>query len=91
MWARERTKFLKDYNQRLFNYLVVASLVAVVVARFVLKWAVLEALAWLLFVLLETYTRVFWSDEGLNYNRAWRVFVGVWEAVVFNPVIDLDR
>ena len=91
MWARERTKFLKDYNERLFNGLVVASLAAVVVARFVLKWVALEALAWLLFALLETYTRVFWSNEGLNNNRAWRVFVGVWEAVVFNPVIDLDR
>ena len=91
MWARERTKFLKDYNQRLFNWLVVASLVIVVIARFILKWAILEALAWLLFIFLETYTRVFWSNEGLYYNRAWRVFVGVWEAVVFNPVIDLDR
>lgn len=90
MWTRERTQFLKDYNQRLFNWLVVFSLVMVAVARFVLRWTLVELCAWALFVFLETYTRIFWSVEGLYYNPAWRVFVGVWEAIVFNPVCDLD-
>eukprot|EP00897_Mesotaenium_endlicherianum_P008252 jgi/Mesen1/7455/ME000389S06798 len=91
MWARERAQFLKDYNQRLFNWLVVFSLVVVVLARFVLKWVLLEFAAWALFVFLETYTRIFWSFEGLYYNAVWRAFIAVWEAVVFNPLLDMDK
>ncbi|CAI7780250.1 unnamed protein product [Closterium sp. NIES-53] len=50
---RERSQFLKEYNQRLFNWLVIGSLVLVVVGRFMVKWVVVEVLAWALFVFLE--------------------------------------
>ncbi|CAI5471277.1 unnamed protein product, partial [Closterium sp. Yama58-4] len=89
-WTRERSQFLKEYNQRLFNWLVIGSLVLVVVGRFMVKWVVVEVLAWALFVFLETYTRIFWSFDSLYLNPAWRTFVNVWEAVVYNPFIDLD-
>ncbi|GJP43245.1 hypothetical protein CLOM_g2731 [Closterium sp. NIES-68] len=89
-WTRERSQFLKEYNQRLFNWLVIGSLVLVVIGRFVVKWVVVEVLAWALFVFLETYTRIFWSFDSLYLNPAWRSFVNVWEAVVYNPFIDLD-
>ncbi|CAI5494657.1 unnamed protein product [Closterium sp. Naga37s-1] len=89
-WTRERSQFLKEYNQRLFNWLVIGSLVLVVIGRFVVKWVVVEVLAWALFVFLETYTRIFWSFDSLYLNPAWRTFVNVWEAVVYNPFIDLD-
>ncbi|CAI7927785.1 unnamed protein product, partial [Closterium sp. NIES-54] len=52
-WTRERSQFLKEYNQRLFNWLVIGSLVLVVVGRFMVKWVVVEVLAWALFVFLE--------------------------------------
>eukprot|EP00850_Spirogloea_muscicola_P005528 SM000025S08423 [mRNA] locus=s25:657110:662613:- [translate_table: standard] len=91
MWIRERAQFVKDYNQRLFNWLVVFSLVMVVMARFFLKWAILEVCAWALFVFLETYMRMFSSAEGLKNNDTWRTVIAVWEAVVFNPLLDLDR
>ncbi|CAI5472647.1 unnamed protein product, partial [Closterium sp. Yama58-4] len=89
-WTRERSQFLKEYNQRLFNWLVIGSLVLVVVGRFMVKWVVVEVLAWALFVFLETYTRIFWSFDSLYLNPAWRTFVNIWEAVVYNPFIDLD-
>lgn len=90
MWSRERGQFLKEYNQRLFNWLVVASLVLVVVGRFIIKWVIIEVVAWALFVFLEAYTRIFFSVEGLYYNQGWRTFVQVWESVVYNPLVDLD-
>ncbi|KAL3683680.1 hypothetical protein R1sor_001702 [Riccia sorocarpa] len=91
MWARSRSQFLNDYNRRLFNWLVAFSLVMVVVGRFFLKFYPLELVAWALFILLEVYMHLFWSAESLHYNPTWQLVVGVWEAVVYNPVLDLDR
>ncbi|BBN11348.1 hypothetical protein MPTK1_5g11130 [Marchantia polymorpha subsp. ruderalis] len=91
MWSRSRTQFLNDYNHRLFNWIVGFSLVMVVVARFCFKFYPLEIAAWALFVMLEAYTHLFWSAESLYYNPTWQVVVGVWETLVYNPVIDLDR
>lgn len=91
MLGKSRALFIKDYNNRLFNWLVAFSLVMVVVGRFVIKFFLLEIGAWVMFIFLETYTRMFWSSESLYYNPAWHVIVATWESFVYNPIIDLDK
>jgi hypothetical protein len=91
MLAKSRALFIKEYNNKLFNWLVTFSLVMVVVGRFVIKFFLLEIVAWVMFVFLETYTRMFWSAESLYYNPAWHIIVSSWETIVYNPILDLDR
>ncbi|KAH0887071.1 hypothetical protein HID58_063167 [Brassica napus] len=91
MMGKARSLFIKEYNNRLFNWLVAFSLVTVVVGRFIIKFILLEMAAWILFIFLETYTRMFWTAESLFYNPVWHFIVGTWETVVYSPVLDLDR
>lgn len=91
MLGKSRSLFIKEYNHRLFNWLVAFSLVMVVVGRFVIKFILVEIGAWILFIFLETYTRMFWSAESLYYNPVWHVIVTTWETVVYSPILDLDR
>ncbi len=57
---RERLRFMQSYNDRLFGGLVVASLAAIVVFRFVLRVAALETAAWVAFAFLQ----VGWISQG---------------------------
>lgn len=91
MLGKSRSLFIKEYNHRLFNWLVAFSLVMVVVGRFIIKFILLEIGAWIMFIFLETYTRMFWSAESLYYNPAWHFIVAAWEAIVYSPILDLDR
>ncbi|XP_044503117.1 guanylate-binding protein 4-like isoform X1 [Mangifera indica] len=91
MLGKSRSLFIKEYNQRLFNWLVAFSLVMVVVGRFIIKFILIEMGAWILFIFLETYTRLFWSAESLYYNPVWHFIVATWETLVYSPLIDLDR
>ncbi|XP_062214327.1 uncharacterized protein LOC133915255 [Phragmites australis] len=91
MLAKSRSLFIKEYNNKLFNWLVTFSLVMVVVGRFVIKFFLLEIVAWVMFIFLETYTRMFWSAESLYYNPAWHIIVSSWETIVYSPILDLDR
>ncbi|OAY82516.1 Guanylate-binding protein 4 [Ananas comosus] len=91
MLAKSRALFIKDYNNRLFNWLVTFALVMVVVGRFIIKFFLLEIGAWVMFIFLETYTRMFWSAESLYYNPAWHIIVATWETIVYSPLLDLDR
>ncbi|KMZ56062.1 Guanylate-binding-like protein [Zostera marina] len=91
MLVKSQALFIKDYNQRLFNWLVSFSLVMVVVGRFFIKFILLEFGGWVLFIFLETYTRMFWSAESLYYNPGWHIIVSTWETIVYNPILDLDR
>ncbi|MCD9560605.1 hypothetical protein HAX54_019322 [Datura stramonium] len=91
MLGKSKSLFIKEYNQRLFNWLVVFSLVMVVLGRFVIKFFLVELGAWTLFIFLETYTRLFWSTESLYYNPVWHSFLATWETLVYNPILDLDR
>ncbi|KAL6564417.1 hypothetical protein OROMI_015867 [Orobanche minor] len=90
MLGRSKSLFIKEYNHRLFNWLVGFALVMVVVGRFVVKFFLIEIGAWILFIFLETYTRMFWTSESLYYNPVWHAIVGTWEAVVYSPILDLD-
>lgn len=91
MLGKSRTQFIKDYNQRLFNWLVAFSLVMVVLGRFLIKFFLVEIGGWVMFIFLETYTRMFWSAESLYYNPGWHFIVMTWETIVYSPVLDLDR
>ncbi|KAI4329733.1 hypothetical protein MLD38_028083 [Melastoma candidum] len=91
MMSKSRTLFIKEYNHRLFNWLVAFSLVMVVIGRFVIKFIMIEVGAWVMFIFLETYTRMFWSAETLYFNPVWHFIVATWENLVYNPVLDLDR
>ncbi|XP_058209123.1 uncharacterized protein LOC131322037 [Rhododendron vialii] len=91
MMGKSKSQFIKEYNHRLFNWLVAFSLVMVVVGRFVMKFIMIEIGAWILFIFLETYTRMFWSAESLYYNPAWHFIVAGWESLVYSPILDLDR
>ncbi|KAG6434927.1 hypothetical protein SASPL_106571 [Salvia splendens] len=91
MLGKAKSLFIKEYNQRLFNWLVAFSLVMVVVGRFIVKFILIELGAWVLFIFLEVYTRMFWSSESLYYNPVWHGIVKTWETVVYSPVLDLDR
>lgn len=91
MLVKSQALFIKEYNQRLFNWLVSLSLVMVVVGRFFIKFILLEFGGWVLFIFLETYTRMFWSAESLYYNPGWHIIVSTWETIVYNPILDLDR
>ncbi|GAB4841666.1 hypothetical protein Ancab_022388 [Ancistrocladus abbreviatus] len=91
MLGKSRSLFIKEYNNRLFNWLVAFSLVMVVVGRFIVKIFLIEIGAWIMFIFLETYTRMFWSAEALYYNPIWHAIVASWETIVYSPVLDLDR
>lgn len=91
MMGKSKSLFIKEYNQRLFNWLVAFSLVMVVIGRFIIKFILIEIGAWIMFIFLETYTRMFWSAEALYYNPIWHVIVATWESLVYNPILDLDR
>lgn len=91
MLTRSRALFIKEYNNKLFNWLVIFSLVMVVIGRFVVRFFLLEIVAWVMFAFLETYTRLFWSSESLYYNPVWHIVVSTWETIVYNPFLDLDR
>ncbi|KAM4087465.1 hypothetical protein ACJW30_10G179600 [Castanea mollissima] len=91
MLGKSQSLFIKEYNHRLFNWLVAFSLVMVVVGRFIIKFFLIEIGAWVLFIFLETYTRMFWSAESLYYNPVWHFIVATWETLVYSPLLDLDR
>jgi hypothetical protein len=91
MMGKSKSSFINEYNHRLFNWLVVFSLVMVVVGRFIIKFILIEIGAWILFIFLETYTRMFWSVESLYYNPVWHFIVATWETLVYSPFLDLDR
>lgn len=91
MLDKSQSLFIKEYNHRLFNWLVAFALVMVVIGRFVIKFILLEIAAWILFIFLETYTRMFWSAESLYYNPVWHFIVSTWETLVYSPILDLDR
>ncbi|KVI03886.1 Guanylate-binding protein, C-terminal [Cynara cardunculus var. scolymus] len=91
MMGKSKSLFIKEYNHRLFNWLVAFSLVMVIVGRFIIKFILIEIGAWILFIFLETYTRMFWSPESLYYNPIWHCIVATWETLVYSPILDLDR
>ncbi|QHO23109.1 Guanylate-binding protein [Arachis hypogaea] len=91
MLGKSRALFIKEYNKKIFNWLVTLSLVMVVIGRFITRFILIEIGAWMLFIFLQTYTRMFWSEESLYYNPVWNFIVATWETLVYSPILDLDR
>jgi hypothetical protein len=54
---REGNRFQRDYNDRLYSGLVIATLAAALICRFALKRVVLEMAAWGSFIFLEVRAR----------------------------------
>ncbi|URD95157.1 GTP binding protein [Musa troglodytarum] len=72
MLGKSRSLFIKDYNDRLSNWLVIFSLTVAIVGRFIIKFFLLEIAGWAMFIFLETYARMFWSSESL-----WATPIGI--------------
>ena len=52
-WKREERRFRQDYNDKLFNGLILVLFVDIVVSRFLLKSNLLESIGWILFIFLQ--------------------------------------
>ena len=52
-WRREHTRFKHDYNDKLYNGLVLLLLVDILMFRFVIKFSILESLGWVIFLFLQ--------------------------------------
>ncbi|CAL9088139.1 unnamed protein product, partial [Musa textilis] len=86
MLGKSRSLFIKDYNDRLSNWLVIFSLTVAIVGRFIIKFFLLEIAGWAMFIFLETYARMFWSSESLYYNPSWHIIVSTWETIFFSII-----
>ncbi|KAG2441877.1 hypothetical protein HXX76_003484 [Chlamydomonas incerta] len=80
-WARASKAFGKDYNDRLFTGLVVASLAAACLFRFLLRVQLLEGAAWAAFLFLEIYPKVH-PASSMYDTKGWALTVRLWELVV---------
>lgn len=78
-WKQSRAQFAKDYNDRLFTGLLICSVAAIVVFRFVVKVAVLEAVGWVSVVFLELYPHLFRGAGSMYETRWWKVTSQIWE------------
>lgn len=54
-WRREHTRFKHDYNDKLYNGLVLLLLVDILTFRFVIKFSILESLGWVVFLFLQVH------------------------------------
>jgi hypothetical protein len=91
-WERESSRFNRDYNERLYNGLVLMAVAAIVIFRFAVKWSLGESLGWLAFLFLQLYPKSFLGTGSSMYDTAtWQSLVGAWEIVIDNPLIDLER
>ncbi|KAL4532226.1 hypothetical protein Ndes2437B_g02641 [Nannochloris sp. 'desiccata'] len=91
-WERESSRFNRDYNERLYNGLVLMAVAAIVVFRFVVRWSLGETAGWGVFLFLQMYPKSFLGTGSSMYETAtWQSLVGLWEVVIDNPLIDLER
>ncbi|KAF6248953.1 guanylate-binding protein [Scenedesmus sp. NREL 46B-D3] len=81
-WSQARMQFGKDYNDRLFTGLLVAAVADIVIFRFVIKAALLEAAGWLAVVFLELYPHLLGGAGNMYTTRWWKATAAVWEALV---------
>uniref|UniRef100_A0A061RA81 Guanylate-binding family protein n=1 Tax=Tetraselmis sp. GSL018 TaxID=582737 RepID=A0A061RA81_9CHLO len=88
--SRARKEFLADYNSRLFQGLLVASLALIGVFRFLLSVPALELCGWALFLGLECSGQLGFGATALYDTAAWRILMWVWESAVYNGTVDLE-
>eukprot|EP00775_Hariotina_reticulata_P007219 gene7219-7432_t len=81
-WKQGHSQFSKDYNDRLFTGLLLCAVAAIVVFRFVVKVALLEAVGWLAIVFLEVYPHVFGTAGSMYTTRWWKIAAQLWESLM---------
>ena len=91
---RERAAFAQTYNARLLNGLLLISVGGVVTFRFLYVAPLAELASWALFLLLEVAPKFYFTaglnGEGMFESAWWGTASRVWEAAVYNPVLDMD-
>lgn len=90
-WDRENARFVHDYNDKLYNGLVILSVAAIVIFRFVIRWSLGETGGWIGFVFLQIYPNLFLASGTSMYETSgWHAMVTGWEFIANNPIIDLE-
>lgn len=90
--ARERSLFLQGYNRRLLNGLLGLAVALIAGGRLFARSPAVELAGWALFAVLEGYPKLhLGGEEALFESVWWRLAVRVWEAAVYNRLVDLDR
>lgn len=89
LWHRELDHFRRDYNDRLYNGLVLFSLGAVLCFRFILRFSVMETLSWVAFIFLQVYPKLYLSGGSMYETLWWHWVARAWELLVYNPLYDL--
>jgi hypothetical protein len=82
-WKQADGDFMRQYNDRLLSCLLVCSVGAVVVFRFVIRVQLLEVGGWLAFLFLEVYPKIYPGPGSMYDAPWWRLTARVWEVVVF--------
>ena len=91
-WDRELSRFNKEFNDKLLNGVVFIAIAVVVIFRFVIRWGLGETAGWIVFIFLQIYPRTFiGSSSSMFDTKGWQLVVKIWEAIVDNPVIDIQR
>ena len=92
--AEGAAEYTASYREQLHRFLVIASVGGVLISRLLLKSTVLELVCAIAFVGVELLPALLpfgygsqWVWESAYVHTA----VGVYEAVVFNPLWDLER
>lgn len=86
-WRREEARFRRDYNDKLFNGLVVFALADILLFRFVIRVSLAETVGWVGFVFLQVYPKLYLSGGSMYDAKWWGWLVRVWELTVWNPVL----
>ncbi|KAK9908714.1 hypothetical protein WJX75_001863 [Coccomyxa subellipsoidea] len=88
---RESARFVRDYNDRIFNGLVIACLADILVFRFLVRISLMETVGWVAFAFLQVYPKMFLSGGSMYETLWWGALVKVWEVIVYNSVMDLQQ
>lgn len=82
-WQQARSRFATDYNDRLFTGLLLSAVGAIVLFRFVIKVALLEAVSWAAVIFLEVYPHVWGGSRAMYNSWWWQMTSKAWEAVMW--------
>lgn len=83
--------FLRDYNRRLYDGVLVLSIIFAIAGRFLFKSTIMELAGWISFAGLELYPKfILTSDKGLYDTVFWQRLSLFWEALVYNKFLDME-
>lgn len=88
-WRREEGRFKRDYNDKIFNGLVILTLADVVIFRFIVRITFVETAGWVGFIFLQVYPKLYITGGSLYDATWWKYLVRVWEAGVWSG-LDLE-